>query len=136
MTKATVPLDVEQHVIDFLYARGFNAAPAVPDEREAGMVRVQRVGGMPSHDYLLDNPEILVESWGTSRADSFDRAVTLFAHFALASNDPEGIPGLYCRSITPAPPASYEDPLAPELHRHQFTVALVCTMGTMEVTTP
>lgn len=135
MPSATVPMDVEQHVIDFLYARGVNASPSVPEERAAGMVRVQRTGGVPKVDGTLDQPVILVEVWGSDRGDSFDRAVTIYAHFTLASNG-EGIPGLYTRSIEPTPPVSFADPLAPELHRHQFTVAMVCTMGTMEVTTP
>jgi len=81
---------------------------------------------------VRDQPQVLVESWGSDQADSFDRVQRLFGLFEFAGRF-QGIPGLGVTRCQPSPPVTFEDFDAPELYRHQFTVDMTTQMGRLSL---
>lgn len=78
MSEVIVFDDATAIVIDFL-ASGLTeraddtpVLPRVPTDRPTRFVVVRRTGGV-SHDRVIDDPQITVESWGASDEDAHDR---------------------------------------------------------------
>lgn len=126
------PPDVVASVIAFLRDRGFDARSRVPIKREPGMVRVQRVGGVPEGAYQ-DQPRVLIECWHSTQGDAFDLARSIWGLFAAADRTVD-LPGLIVHKIGPSTmPVQYPDDYAPDLDRHQFEIEAHVRMEKMEV---
>lgn len=132
-TTVYVPHDVESALVAWLYSKGIDARTEVPLTRAPGMVRLQRVGGDVGEGGAVDRPEVAVESWGADQPSSFDQARRIFALFTAAEGLQDLGNGLIISAAGASPPVSFEDELAPELHRHIVNVSLVCHMDTQEV---
>lgn len=119
-------------LIGFYQAQGVDARSRVPTKRVPGMVRVSRIGGMPSNRFQ-DHARLLVEVWDEDQEKSFDECRRLWGLVA-AIEDQESLPGLVTHRIEPATmPLQFEDDNAPELDRHQFEVNAYVAMEPMEV---
>lgn len=127
-----VPLDIEAGVVGLLRGWEYNAVTRIPEKLVPGMIRVSRVGGEPISGRVRDQPRLLIEEWGSSQEDSFDRVQRLFGIFEYMGRAqlPEGYGVTKC---VPSPPVQFDDPYAPTLVRHQFTVEMLTQMGRMTV---
>lgn len=126
-----VPHDVEAAFVGYLGGLGYSVSTRVPSKRQPGMIRLTRSGGSLGRDAILDNPQLLVEVWGKDQADSWDRAIALYADLMRAAylGEPASI-GI--THMQPEPPVTFEDEYAPELHRHIMNVSIVCHLTTLE----
>ena len=126
------PPDIVASVISFFRVHGVEARSRVPVKRVPGMVRVQRVGGMPESLYQ-DRPRVLVECWENDQPSSFDLCRTLWGLVA-AIDTQDALPGLVTHHIEPATmPLQFPDDLAPDMDRHQFEIEAHVRMEPMEV---
>ena len=126
------PPDVVASVVAFFRARGVDARSRVPTERESGMVRVSRVGGVAESMYQ-DRPRVLVEVWETTQPESFGLCRALWGMVA-AIDSQDALPGLVTHHIEPATmPLQFPDDLAPDMDRHQFEIEAHVRMEPMEV---
>ena len=126
------PPDVVAGVLAFFRARGVDARSRVPTQRETGMVRVSRVGGVAENAYQ-DQPRVLVEVWADSQPESFDLCRALWGMIA-AIDTHDALPGLVTHHIEPATmPLQFPDDLAPDMDRHQFEIEAHVRMEPMTV---
>lgn len=78
MSEVIIFDDATEVVIDYLSdalverADDTPVLPRVPTDRPDRFVVVRRTGGV-AHDRVIDEPQITVESWGTSDEDAHDR---------------------------------------------------------------
>lgn len=66
--------DAEAVVIHALGEAEIEATAALPTNPDYPCVVVKRVGGLPVEKHHLDNPNIQIEVWGTSKAEAQDLA--------------------------------------------------------------
>lgn len=127
MTEVIVFPDVEAVLIDYLgdalAGRGVNVpvVTAVPSPRPDRFVRVERTGGPISSLFLLDNPTVAVEAWGSSESDAAE-LIGLVRGLLHAMPGEDDAP-VY-RVAEFSGPGNLPDPTSGQ-HRYSFTASLL-----------
>lgn len=132
MAEVEVPRDVESDVVAHYAAHGLQAQTQLGAARTAGMVRVTRTGGGLEHQDTRDAPQVLVETWAEDSVASWGLAVRAWALLKIAGEDQE-LNGAMLYDLDLDVPKTYDDPLAPDLHRHQFLAVLAMETTTLTI---
>lgn len=117
----SVPRDIETDILIGLEQLGITAQTIVPDDRDAGLIRVSRIGGELQAEGMRDNPNVLVETWGENSVDAFDRIIPVWAAFRAFEDRGIIHDDVAVHDLDIQPPRALDDPLAPGLYRVQFT---------------
>ncbi|MGG7653503.1 hypothetical protein [Kocuria rosea] len=125
---------MEADVVAHYAAHGLQAQTELGQSRGEGMVRVTRTGGdLDSYD-TQDVAQVLVETWAENSVDSWALAVRAWALLKLAAERaPQELNGAMLYDADLGVPKTFDDPLAPDLHRHQFLAVLTVQTTTLTI---
>lgn len=127
-----VPRDVEADVVAHYLSHGLEAQTELGETRAPGMVRVTRTGGDLDNYDTQDVAQVLVETWADNSVDSWALAVRAWALLKLAEQHQE-LNGAQLDDADIGVPRTLDDPLATELHRHQFLAMLRVETTTLTI---
>lgn len=131
MAEVDVPRDIEADVVAHFRAHQLPAQTQLGATRSPGMVRVTRTGG-DLDNVAQDVPRVLVETWETDSVKSWALAVKAWAILALAAHTGE-LNGVQLYDASLDVPRTLDDPIAAELHRHQFLAVLRVPLTTITI---
>lgn len=111
---------IEEALIAWLEALGYDAYAQVPETRPDAFVTVERTGGYVED--LVDHPAIAVQTWGATQAAAEETANDLRIA-ALTGALPEGV---HSMRVNSGPYKFYdEDSMQP---RYQIVLDVVCQL--------